>query len=276
MTTPRPWTTSQLKKLGEAIRDDRVPAEGLPPYPDVMSWFNDLAADVQLEISGIDFERVVGEPISPEITSRAKTIDTLREKLIRDHGMALPSIQDIAGVRVDAAMTLREQDAVARAIAEHFDHDPTTALKDLRSTPHSGYRAVHVWLRLEGRVEVQVRTTLQSEWANLYEALGDRLGRGIRYGELPEDPRAARVVEQLRALSLDSISPMEEGFNAISQLPTVFAPLVTVADDPSLQPALRAILQAGLPPRETVRALEAELQTMLRTIRYALAELPKS
>jgi hypothetical protein len=32
-------------------------------------------------------------------------------------------------------------------------------------------------------VEIQVRTRLQHEWAELFEKLADQLGRGIRYGE---------------------------------------------------------------------------------------------
>lgn len=35
-------------------------------------------------------------------------------------------------------------------------------------------------------MEIQLRTKLQHEWANLFEKLADRVGRGIRYGEPPE------------------------------------------------------------------------------------------
>src|SRR6185312_32792 len=36
------------------------------------------------------------------------------------------------------------------------------------------------------QVEIQVRTQLQHQWAELYEKLADKIGRGIRYGEAPE------------------------------------------------------------------------------------------
>lgn len=35
-------------------------------------------------------------------------------------------------------------------------------------------------------IEIQVRTSWQHEWAELFEKLADRVGRGIRYGDLPK------------------------------------------------------------------------------------------
>jgi ppGpp synthetase/RelA/SpoT-type nucleotidyltranferase len=83
--------------------------------------------------------------------------------------------------------------------------------RDLRDNPHSGYRAVHLWLRLPGRVEVQIRTHIQGQWANTYEAVADVLGRGIRYGEMPEDKKSAQLVVALQDLSKHAISILEEG-----------------------------------------------------------------
>jgi ppGpp synthetase/RelA/SpoT-type nucleotidyltranferase len=49
-----------------------------------------------------------------------------------------------------------------------------------------GYSAVHVIASPEGApIEIQVRTALQHEWAELFEKLADLVGRGIRYGEPP-------------------------------------------------------------------------------------------
>lgn len=104
-------------------------------------------------------------------------------------------------MRFEAEMSLGEQRAVAETIALLFEHDPEYAVHDLLSTPHSGYRALHVWLRLPERVEVQVRTQLQGAWANLYEEAGDLFGRGIRYGEPP-----ARATDQLKVEHLKQFS----------------------------------------------------------------------
>lgn len=174
----KPWTNSALTRLGKRIRDVGVTADLESEYAEVMAWYNDLAAIVQGRIESLDFASILGPDVDIEVTSRAKTIDTLADKLRRQHGMSLPSIQDIAGVRLDASMTLSQQDRVARMIAEGFGHSPDS-VNDLRAKPHSGYRAVHVWLRLSGRVEVQVRTVFQSEWANAYESMADAFGRGF-------------------------------------------------------------------------------------------------
>jgi hypothetical protein len=47
-----------------------------------------------------------------------------------------------------------------------------------------------------GRVEIQIRTILQSLWANMYEKLADEVDRGIRYGE-PVEPSPGVDVERI-------------------------------------------------------------------------------
>lgn len=60
---------------------------------------------------------------------------------------------------------------------------------DRRANPSWGNRAVHVIATVNGKpVEIQVRTKLQDLWAQAMEKLADVWGRGIRYGEAPEEP----------------------------------------------------------------------------------------
>ena len=175
-----------------------------------MVWYDGLAAAVSSDLRALSWDRLLPGRPAPEITSRAKTIDTLRDKLLRDPATPLSSIQDIAGVRFECEMTLEEQDQVAATVARDFDCGPE-AIRDLRDGSHAGYRGVHVWLRLpRGRAEVQVRTHLQGEWANTYEALADWLGRQIRYGDLPDDPALADVVKNLQVLSTATGASLEE------------------------------------------------------------------
>lgn len=105
-------------------------------------------------------------------------------------------------MRFEAEMTLAEQDAVVAALVAEFD-GCVDSVKDLRVDHHSGYRAVHVWLRPPaGHVEVQVRTHIQGAWANMYEALADFAGREIRYGKPPHNAALAPLVEEMQQLSL--------------------------------------------------------------------------
>ena len=214
----RPWSNTQLKKLGKAIRSGQPLPANVPSFDEVIVWYNELNSSVQKKIQDIDWSPLLGARV-PEVTSRAKTIDTLREKLVRHPGMSLGTIQDLAGVRFEAEMTLSEQDAVANAIAGPFNHEPEPpCLHDLRDDAHSGYRGVHLWLMLSGPVEVQIRTHLQGEWANMYEAAGDLFGREIRYREVPEESGAKAIVEGLQKLSTSDISNLEEEAQAIQQL----------------------------------------------------------
>ncbi|MDQ0755779.1 hypothetical protein [Arthrobacter sp. B3I4] len=258
---PLPWTTNQLKKLGFCIRDEMPIPDSLPSYDEVMVFYNDLAADTQAKIRGLDWAPLLGDRV-PEVTSRPKTIDTLRQKLQRDRSTPLPSVQDVAGVRFEAEMTLDEQDAVATAIAGYFDHDLKTCIRDMRNDPHSGYRAVHLWLRLPGRVEVQIRTHLQGQWANTYEAMADVLGREIRYDEVPKDEAAMRLVDSLQKLSSDGIGVLEERRAAIRR---AFDLIQTTLGDIPVDPRV-----------DKLRSYESDMDEFEDTVKTSLADIKKS
>jgi ppGpp synthetase/RelA/SpoT-type nucleotidyltranferase len=117
---------------------------------------------------------------------RVKTIKTTLEKLARQpHLKSIAQIRDFAGLRVVVHDGRSAQDDVARRIAALFP-DATRPPKfiDRRADPRAGYRAVHLEVRRDGvAIEVQIRTSLQHRWAELFERAADRLGRGLRYGE---------------------------------------------------------------------------------------------
>ncbi|NQX23312.1 hypothetical protein [Curtobacterium sp. VKM Ac-2852] len=206
-----------MKRMSSRLRHGQPADPADPSYEDVMVYYNDLATWVQAEIKAIDWSPLLGD-IAPSVVSRPKTIDTLLQKLERTPGMHIGTVQDIAGIRFEAEMTLDQQDAVAEAIAQHFDHG-LEALRDLRKEPHSGYRAVHIWLRFEGagRAEVQIRTHLQGQWANLFERAADVYGREIRYDQMPDDPRRREIIERLIDMSITGVYNIEDTRNWIAQ-----------------------------------------------------------
>jgi Region found in RelA / SpoT proteins len=136
------------------------------------------------------------------ITFRAKTTQTIIEKLRREQGMNLARVQDLAGIRIVGSMSLDMQDQVAAEVAARFPADPREArIIDRREETSHGYRAVHVVVSLDGvSIEVQVRTLLQHLWANLMERLADRLGRQIRYGGAPVPPTGISQAQADRLL----------------------------------------------------------------------------
>lgn len=150
------------------------------------------------------------------VRGRTKTLVTLREKLVRMGGHQLPVIRDLAGLRIVGDMTLDEQDEVlvTAAAALGVDQDDIKVI-DRRAEPVQGYRALHGEVVIEGvRVEIQVRTVLQHEWAELYERAGDRFGRSIRYAETDHPPKVAAQVQEMisgHQLLSDNIAVLEGG-----------------------------------------------------------------
>jgi ppGpp synthetase/RelA/SpoT-type nucleotidyltranferase len=252
----RVWSIRQLKRMSRQLRHGEPADPEDPSYEDVMVYYNDLATWVQAEIKAIDWSPLLGD-VAPTVVSRPKTIDTLLQKLERTPGMHIGTVQDIAGIRFEAEMTLDQQDAVAETIAGRFGHG-TEALRDLRKKPHSGYRAVHVWLRFEGagRAEVQIRTHLQGQWANVFERAADVYGREIRYDQMPADPHERDIIERLINMSTSGVHDIEDTRNWIAE-----RDLLT--DD-----AERGVVSS--------QQLPADLQARFESVRARLLETEKS
>jgi ppGpp synthetase/RelA/SpoT-type nucleotidyltranferase len=185
---PLPTSRNQIEKLGRrlAATTDISDAD--------LNALEDLVAchmsTLELARPRLDDLAVSVGTTQLNITHRAKTTQTIIEKLRRQDGMSLARMQDLAGIRVVGAVSLAEQDELAAEIARRFPADPREpTIKDRREEPSYGYRALHVIVSLEGiTIEVQVRTLLQHVWANVMERLADLFGRQIRYGEPPTPP----------------------------------------------------------------------------------------
>lgn len=178
---------------------------------------------------------------SISITGRAKTTQTIIEK-VRRNKTRLSSMEDLAGVRLVARMTLRQQDDLTERVSQMFVHEGPVRIIDRRVDPRAGYRAVHVIARLDGiGLEIQVRTTVQDVWANIFEKVADRVGREIRYGlplNLPAamDPvKVGDVVDGLIRMS-DTGYELEKAYTKAVEL--------GATDLPNLEHPFRLLLDA--------------------------------
>lgn len=249
-----PWSKSALKRLSLSLRDGRPAPLDCPSYEEVLVWYEDLAAEVTQHLQGIDWPRTDDRLQTVQITFRAKTIDTLREKLRRTPTISLGYVQDVAGVRIEADMSTATQDVVTHAVAATFGHGESS-IKDLRAEAHSGYRAVHVWLRLPaGRVEVQVRTRLQGQWANAFEALADFVGRGIRYGDMPSGSAERKIVTDVIDLSINNLSGIEAEGNELAAMQNRLD-------------HFRELVVSGLMPADEGHALLDEIEPQIAALR---------
>lgn len=112
-------------------------------------------------------------------SQRLKRMTSIQEKLLRSSSMGLGGVQDIGGGRfvfddMDSLLQAKECIAKAEFIGFSLDHD----LYDYISQPKdSGYRSIHFVYKYNKpdsdsdgmRVELQIRTKLQHDWATAVE-----------------------------------------------------------------------------------------------------------
>jgi ppGpp synthetase/RelA/SpoT-type nucleotidyltranferase len=102
-----------------------------------------------------------GKPVT--IQFRLKTVESMREKLIRKGYRCLAQMTDIAGVRV-LILNYAAIPFVSQTVQEHFVvREKENLVDDPRGT---GYRAIHYLLSAAGRiVELQIHTIRGNLWA---------------------------------------------------------------------------------------------------------------
>ena len=121
-----------------------------------------------------------------EFGQRLKRMPTIIDKLRRLPWMKLSIMQDIGGCRAvfsTQAEVARVQERFMRNSLRRNGTDD--AVSDYITKPRSsGYRGVHVLTRYDGRrIEVQLRTQLQHEWAKLVEKLVVATGTDYKSGD---------------------------------------------------------------------------------------------
>jgi hypothetical protein len=174
---PERLTVSAINRLCARIRkSDALSERDLDLLQRLREEHFDLLDAVQADIQS--------RLPSADQTSRLKTVQTIVDKVRR--GTSLSRMQDIAGVRIVQQMDRTQQDELVSFVADAVGE---CKIVDRRTKPQFGYRAVHLLVRRDERwVEIQVRTHMQDQWAQITESLGDAWGRQIRYGEPPVDP----------------------------------------------------------------------------------------
>lgn len=229
-----PYSKNQIDKLGERLAAAASPSdEDLTMLEEVVLRHAAVVSSARARLDQLKNDSALG---NVSITGRAKTSQTIIEK-IRRNRTRLSSMEDLAGVRLAAAMTLSEQNRVADVISAIFAEGGPVRRVDRRDDPRAGYRAVHVIARLDGvGLEIQIRTALQDLWANIFEKAADYLGREIRYGgppkPLPDLESARTAVSSLIDVS-DVIYRLEQ-----------FSDAAPGADVSAAEHVLREILDA--------------------------------
>ena len=221
-----PCSGRQLNALGQRLADGEPSKADIALFAQVLDVYQAVLDRVEQQLRELGFQA----------TTRVKTTGTLIDKLKRDPTLKLKSIHDLAGGRIVIDGTWRDQDAARDSIVEAFSEcSKPPVVKDRRQMPSHGYRAVHVIVFPEDiPVEIQIRTVSQNKWAQITESLGDHWGRGLRYGDGPDEPDSpagpgfgpsltrAQVVEKWARMS-DLIAVMEQVTLEVDELEALAA-----------------------------------------------------
>jgi ppGpp synthetase/RelA/SpoT-type nucleotidyltranferase len=248
---PLPISKSALDRLGARLATAEDTAdEDLQELAGVAGAYQDILDRVKAQLNALDY--------AP--TTRVKTTGTLIEKMHRQAGIRLSQVQDLAGARIIVADRAEQDDATVK-IRQHFESQSCTSkVIDRRASPSHGYRAVHLIVLMDGiPVEIQVRTGLQDAWAQIVERLADRWGRGIRYGEEPENPD-----ERVQG---DSPGEPTRG--------SVVATLMRLSDAIDRLENIRETLRSGVSNIERARELLDRAKDAASRSQSWTAELPK-
>lgn len=189
---------SQLDKLSERLRKGPLTLADLQQLRRFLETLDPFAQDVFASVRDINAESAALGPV--QITRRTlKTVRSIVAKL-RRQSTTLRQIQDLVGCRVVVFDSI-DQAIYKDALIKTF---PEAQLVDRMASPQHGYRALHFIVRSANmRFEIQLRTRLQDEWANIVEKIADRIGLDVKYGGGP-----LRVREALQQIS-DKIKQLE-------------------------------------------------------------------
>jgi hypothetical protein len=272
---PLPISRNQLDRLGERLAtSDALREDDHVLLREVLATYDEALAAVQARLESLGFA----------VTGRLKTTGTLIDKLRREQGMKLKGVQDVAGVRIVVPGTRRDQDeAVARIMAAFASAPRAPSVRNRRAQPSSGYRAIHVVVFECGLpVEVQIRTELQDLWAQVFERLGDRWGRAIRYGGEPNEPDVIAFVGVGEITRRQVVLAMQVLSDQIDRVERARLTVLDVELDLIMHPGdpqnprddeYQALVTDGQDSRAEVARLEGDLRRTLETlVRYATQE----
>lgn len=160
---------TQIDRLGDRLRKGIISEADLKMLDDYRKSFGVVYGEVIRTIEDFNLKQT-GRP--------AKSTTSIVDKLNRE-SIRLSQIQDMAGCRI-VVENIQTQNKVVDRMRDAFS---SLVVIDRRLKPSYGYRAVHLVIKIDTKlIEVQVRTLLQHEWAELSERFSDKIDPSIKYG----------------------------------------------------------------------------------------------
>lgn len=213
----RPWSKREINELGEYFAGL---ADITPEAAEMIFWHDELARRTAAASEEFARELFGREGSHPDIVSsyRVKSQSTIGDKIRRSQADPSAKVQlgrmwDFAGARITANVLHDDLRYLAYELRRMLvaEGNRVTERDYITRAQPGGYRALHLVVdSAAGIVELQLRTLLQSEWANTFEKLADKTGRRIRYESnyRPKDDELAKVADALASIARD-INDME-------------------------------------------------------------------
>lgn len=181
---------SQVNRCGDLLRDNELKARAFtaPELHDARKTVRDFRQEFQYPMTTVAMglrQFIVATGTDPVVAQRLKRLPQIVKKLARYPKTKLARMEDIGGCRA----VLPDRDSVA-AVLSRIDHNwKVVRHRDYVEAPKaSGYRGVHVVVeRDDHRVEIQLRTPYQQEWAETVETVAGRLELPLKDGKGPDE-----------------------------------------------------------------------------------------
>jgi putative GTP pyrophosphokinase len=232
-------TISQLNKIGERLRRNLETEDDLRSLDEFRLSFQPAYDEVFAELSQIGLNPG-GRP--------QKTTLSIIAKLNRER-TRLSRMQDIAGCRV-VVDNMFAQDRVVDDLRGRWKD---ALVHDRRVKPSYGYRAVHMVVTIkEHPVEIQVRTSLQHDWASTTEKLSDVVHPDIKYGG------GSQRLQQLLIATSEAFAKFEQTELHYAQLPGILRRLENLENLQIKKGKLMKNLRNSLKTRKRISRLKRE------------------
>lgn len=126
--------------------------------------------------------------LEAQVSSRLKRLPTIVDKLCRPDNSDLSRMEDIGGCRI-VASSYSDLQSIRHVVEEHYGSHVSRVRNYISEPRPSGYRSLHVIIsepESQLKIEVQLRTRLMHDWAELVEAFNSMFGENFKNeGEHP-------------------------------------------------------------------------------------------
>jgi len=198
--TPK-YSKGQIDRAGQLLARPtahEIGPEHMKVYPDlaqataILNNFrashlypiNTFQATLRNRLQKVDKKALVGQ--------RLKRSPSVLSKLQRSPSMRLSRMQDIGGLRAVVSTIAQARKLEGMYRAGGLQHDLDSSKDYIQQPKPDGYRSIHLVFKYKNaavpeydglRLEMQIRTKLQHEWATAVETASTFLGQALKAGQ---------------------------------------------------------------------------------------------